>query len=219
MTTRNPSIAGDHLVWYAGYGSNLLRARFDCYINGGQPNGSTRTYPGCRDTTHPRADRPITLRHEFFFADHSTAWNGAVGFIRPVASTATTFARMYLISYGQFNDVIRQENGRDVPGDMIVPPYEHLSRGDQWKIAGVRLYGRLIKAGVQDEHPILTFTATRDDFAVGAPSEAYIKMIVSGLEETYPYLRKAEILDYLVRAEGIHGAIPGDMLAAWVLAD
>jgi len=217
MATRNPAVTEDHLVWYAGYGSNLLRERFDCYIKGGQPQGSTRTYPGCRDKTDPRADRPVTLRHEFFFADRSDAWNGAVGFIRPVASNAITFARMYLISYGQFNDVVRQENRKAVPGNMIVPPYEYLSQGDQWEIAGVRLYGRLIKAGMQDEHSILTFTATRDDFVIGPPSEAYIKMIVSGLEEAYPCMRKSEILDYLRGTEGIRDTIPGDVLAAWVL--
>jgi hypothetical protein len=217
MATRNPAITEDHLVWYAGYGSNLLRERFDCYIKGGQPKGSTRTYPGCRDKADPRADSPVTLRHEFFFADHSKAWNGAVGFIRPVASNAATLARMYLISYGQFNDVVRQENGKAVPGNMIVPPYEYLSRGNHWEIAGVRLYGRLIKTGAKDEHPILTFTATRDDFVVGPPSEAYIKMIVSGLEETYPCMRKSEILDYLRRTEGIRDTIPGDVLGACVL--
>jgi hypothetical protein len=94
MATRNRAVTEDHLVWYAGYGSNLLRERFDCYIKRGQPKGSTRTYPGCRDKTDPRADRPVTLRHEFFFADRPDAWNGAVGFIRPVASNAITFARM-----------------------------------------------------------------------------------------------------------------------------
>ena len=83
---------------------------------------------------------------------------------------------MYLISYGQFNDVVRQENRRAVPGEEIVPPYDYLSRGEHWEIAGVRLYGRLIKTGTQDEYPILTFTATRDDFVVGPPSEAYIKI-------------------------------------------
>jgi hypothetical protein len=217
MATRNPAITEDHLIWYAGYGSNLLRERFDCYIKGGQPAGSTRTYPGCRDKTDPHADRPVTLRHEFFFADHSKAWNGAVGFIRPVTSKATTFARMYLISYGQFNDVVRQENGKAIPGNVIVPHYEQLSRAQQWEIAGVRPYGRLIKTGAQDEHPILTFTATRDDFVVGPPSEAYIKMIVSGLEETYPWMRKSEILDYLGQTDGIRDAIAGDVLAAWVL--
>ena len=81
----------------------------------------------------------------------------------------------------------------------------------------MRLYGRLIKTGAQDEHPILTFTATRDDFVVGPPSEAYIKMIVSGLEETYPCMRKSEILDYLGQTDGIRDAIAGDVLAAWVL--
>jgi len=61
-----------------------------------------------------------------------------------------------------------------------------------------------MKVGIQDEHPILTFSATRNDFAIGAPSEAYIKMIVSGLEEeTYPCLLKPEILGYLGQAEGI----------------
>jgi hypothetical protein len=217
MATRNPPISEDHLVWYAGYGSNLLRKRFDCYIKGGRPEGSTKTYPGCRDRTDPRADCPLTLRHEFFFADHSTAWNGAVGFIRPVASNATTHARMYLVTYSQFNDVVRQENGKHVPGDIIVPPYERLSRGEHWEINGVRLYGRLIRTGIQDEHPILTFTATRDDFAVGPPSEAYVKMIVSGLEETYPCMRKSEIRDYLGATVGIRDAIPGDVLAAWIL--
>jgi hypothetical protein len=217
MATRNSAITEDHLVWYAGYGSNLLRERFDCYIKGGQPAGSTRTYPGCRDKTDPRGDRAVTLRHEFFFANHSKAWNGAVGFVRPVASKAATLARMYLISYGQFNDVVRQENGKAVPGEEIVPPYEDLSRGEQWEIAGVRLYGRLIKTGMEGEHPILTFTATRGDFVVGPPSEAYVKMIVSGLEETYPCMYKSEIRDYLGHTEGIRNAIPSDVLAAWVL--
>jgi hypothetical protein len=42
-------------------------------------------------------------------------------------------------------------------------------------------------------------------------------MIVSGLEETYPCMRKSEILDYLGQTDGIRDAIAGDVLAAWVL--
>jgi hypothetical protein len=60
-------------------------------------------------------------------------------------------------------------------------------------------------------------TLTGDDPAVGPPSEAYIKTIVAGLEETYPCLRKSEIIDYLGRTEGIRGAIQGDILARWIL--
>lgn len=37
MATPNPPIYEDLLVWYAGYGSNLLRKRFNCYIKGGKP--------------------------------------------------------------------------------------------------------------------------------------------------------------------------------------
>ena len=41
-------------------------------------------------------------------------------------------------------------------------------------------------------------------------------MIVSGLEETYPCMRKSEILNYFGRTEGIRDTIPGDVLAAWM---
>lgn len=218
MTVAATHASDDHLVWYAGYGSNLLRKRFDYYITGGKPEGSTKEYSGCRDKTAPRDDRQIALNHELYFADHSNSWNGAVAFIKSGAANANTYARMYLISYGQFNDVVRQENGRDVPGGNIVPPYDDLAANDQWLIPGIRLYGRLVKTGTHADRPILTFTATRDDFAIGAPSEAYVKMIVSGLEETYPCLRKSEILEYLGQVDGIRATpIQGDLLARWVL--
>jgi hypothetical protein len=108
-------------------------------------------------------------------ADRSTSWNGAVAFIKRDSTATRAYGRMYLISYGQFNDVIRQENARGIPGATIVPAFDDLASADQWQIHGVRLYGCLIKIGTQDGHPILTFTTTRDDFTVGPPSEAYIK--------------------------------------------
>jgi hypothetical protein len=206
----------NRLVWYAGYGSNLLRERFECYIKGGKPKGSTNDYAGCRDKSDPHGDQPIKLQNALYFADHSSAWDGAVAFIRSGASGATTYARMYLVTYGQFNDVVRQENGRKVPGEVIVPSYDDLARSNEWQIARLRLYGRLMKVGSRDEHPILTFSTSRDDFTIGAPSEAYVKMIVSGLQETYPCLQKSEILDYLAQAEGIRGVIPDDTLACWI---
>ncbi|MBL0236650.1 MAG: hypothetical protein IPQ02_08595 [Saprospiraceae bacterium] len=39
-------------IWYASYGSNLLEERFQCYIKGGMPKGSTKTYLGCRIQIH-----------------------------------------------------------------------------------------------------------------------------------------------------------------------
>lgn len=217
--TGTPEIttAEDRLVWYAGYGSNLLRRRFECYIYGGTPEGSTRKYPGCRDKTPPRGDQQIRLGYQLYFANYSEAWGGAIAFIRRAASDAVTYARMYLISYGQFNDVVRQENQRKVPGKTIVPSYDELADASEWSITDLRVYDRLIVVGTQDAHPILTFSTTHNDFALGAPSEVYINMIVAGLEETYPCLRKSEIIEYLGEAEGIHDVIQRDVLAHWVL--
>ena len=215
--THHIPASDNRLVWYAGYGSNLLRERFDCYIKGGRPNGSTKDYPGCRDKSAPRGDQPITLQNALYFADRSATWNGAVAFIRPSVSAPTTYARMYLITYGQFNDAVRQENGRSVPGRVIVPPFEQLTDANEWIIEGIRLYGRLIKIGMQAEHPILTFSATRNDFVIGPPSEAYIRMIVAGLNESWPCLQRADILGYLSQAEGIRNVIDPDLLAQWVL--
>jgi hypothetical protein len=217
MSGANIPPSDNRLVWYAVYGSNLLKKRFGCYIAGGKPEGSTKEYPGCRDKTPPREDRSITLQHELYFAGHSVAWNAAIAFVRHAAYGAQTHGRMYLLSYGQFNDVVRQENGRDVPGAIVVPPHDELADGDHWSIDGYRLYGRFIKTGVDDGHPVLTLTAAQDNFAVGKPGEAYVKTIAAGLEETYPCMRKSEILDYLSKTEGIRGLVQPDVLARWIM--
>jgi hypothetical protein len=144
---------------------------------------------------------------------------GAVAFISPTPSNATTFARMYLITYGQFNDVVRQENGLAIPGNIIVPPFDELGGATEWQIDGVRLYGKLIKVGAEGEHPILTFSATRADFTLGAPSEAYIRMILSGLKETYPSMCESQIIDYLAQADGIRDIIHRNVLSRCVLGN
>ena len=42
------------LVWYACYGSNLLKERFLCYIRGGRPIGAQRTFYGCKNKKEPK---------------------------------------------------------------------------------------------------------------------------------------------------------------------
>jgi len=217
MTNHAIPVSDDRLVWYAVYGSNLLRRRFDCYIQGGNPDGATREYPGCRDKTAPRDARRLVLAHSLYFAERSESWGGAIAFVRRTVSGARTYGRMYLITYGQFNDVVRQENGRDVPGSVVVPSFEAFARADHREIDGFRLYGGVIKIGARHGHPILSLTAAHENHEVGAPSEAYVKTIVSGLEETYPCMRKSKIFDYLARTQGIHDAIPADTLNRWVL--
>jgi hypothetical protein len=216
MTENGILVSDDHPVWYAVYGSNLLRSRFDCYIRGGKPDGAAEGYAGCRDKIPPRDARRFVLAHSLYFADHSESWGGAIAFIRRTVSAARTYGRIYLITYGQFNDVVRQENRRDVPGRVLVPSFEALADTGHWEITDFRLYGGVIKIGARHGHPILSLTAAHENHEVGAPSEAYVKTIVTGLKETYPCMRKSKILDYLGRSQGIHDAIPADTLNRWV---
>jgi len=210
------AVPPEQQVWYAGYGSNLRRNRFECYIAGGNPQGSKRSYTGCRDKRSPRDDRPIPLQHDLYFAEYSKLWNGSVAFINSSAGSSTTYGRMYLITYEQLNDVVLQENARNATGSFILPPFEQLALESEWLLPNIRLYGRLRKIGCVDGTPVLTFTATNDGFKFGAPSEAYVKMIVAGLQETYPALTKAAIRDYLLRARGIRGAVSSKLLSDWI---
>jgi hypothetical protein len=124
---------------------------------------------------------------------------------------------MYRITDEQFNDVVVQENGLEADGKRLIPPFEALCIQNESVLPSLRLYGRLLKVGEKDGHPVLTFTATKSDFQIGSPSEAYIKLIVAGLEETYPCMRKTEIRDYLSVAPGIQDRIPIEQLTRWIL--
>jgi hypothetical protein len=216
MTNSGNPVSDDHLVWYAVYGSNLLRKRFDCYIQGGKPEGAAKNYPGCRDRATPRDARRVMLPYGLYFADHSESWGGAIAFIRRTVPDTRSYGRMYLMTYGQFNDVVRQENSRSVPGAIVVPPFDALADADHWEIEGFRLYAGIIKIGARHGRPVLSLTAGHENHVVGAPSEAYVKTIVSGLKETYPCMRKSKILAYLSGTEGMREAIPEDRLAHWI---
>lgn len=218
MSDDGNSVSDDHLVWYATYGSNLLRGRFDCYIQGGQPAGSANAYTGCRDRASPRDARKVVLPYSLYFAERSEAWGGAIAFIRRTISDTRTYGRMYLMTYGQFNDVVRQENGRNVPGTVVVPPFEVLANANHWEIADYRLYAGIVKIGARHGHPILSLTAGHERHVVGAPSEAYVKTFVSGLKETYPCMRTSRILAYLSGTEGVREVISKDTLAEWLSA-
>ncbi|MCI0724916.1 MAG: hypothetical protein L0338_39025 [Acidobacteria bacterium] len=118
----------ESLVWYASYGSNLFRPRFLLYIQGGTVEVTRRGYEGCRDKTPPRADRPLTIDHELFFAGRSEHWQGAMAFIKPERGVETTLGRMYLITDEQFNQVVRQERGMVTQGRRLCPDLTFMAR-------------------------------------------------------------------------------------------
>lgn len=203
-------------IWYASYGSNLTyRHRFLCYIAGGTPAGSTHRNPGCRDRTPPLDSRPVTLPAELYFAAYSQSWGGSPAFIRGPKKWIT-YGRMYLITDEQFNDVVLQENDRAVDGTRFVPPYEQLTRLDTYILSSGGLYGLLWRVGSERGSPVITFTTADNTLPIGPPSEAYVKIIATGLKETYPKMTEADISQYLLRAEGIRDKIPPDQIARWV---
>ncbi len=188
-----------------------------CYIEGGVPEGRTEPNQGSRDRTAPQDSRPVPLNFELYFAGSSPAWgNGGTAFIRRGGRKSLVLGRMYLITDGQFNDVVLQENGKRVDGSRFVPPFEQLRKNGQWVLPGNPLYGGLLNIGSESGHPVLTFTTARTDLRPNAPSENYVKIIAAGIKETYPRMANREIAAYLLAAEGIHGNLDPAVIERWV---
>jgi hypothetical protein len=215
------------LVWYASYGSNISRDRFMYYIEGGELNG--RNYEGCADHTAPRADTAVMIPHELFFASRSGVWDGAMAFVRGEQG-GETLGRMYLITYNQLAQVIRQEKSLPAEGPNICPPLEYMlanpkaftnpdDPGSPAPGDARASYGQLINLGNhEDGRPILTFTAVGPDAQIkpAAPSKAYLQTIVRGLKEIHPTVTANEVVEYLSKKPGVQGKIAADTLRAWI---
>ena len=204
-------------VWYASYGSNLSSERFLCYILGGTPPGARRRNPGSRDRTPPLESRPVTLNCELYFAGSIASWGGGgVAFIRQRDQGSGTLGRMYLITEEQFNDVVLQENGKPVDGRRILPPFSQLVSSRHTLLAEAGLYARLVCIDNGPAGAIFTFTTSREDLPLNAPSQAYVRVIAAGLRETYPRMTDAEICRYLLLADGVRDQVAPGILDAWV---
>jgi hypothetical protein len=172
------------VIWYAAYGSNLSRARFDVYLRGGTPEGATHHYPGCRDLSAPLDDRTFEIDLQLAFGGTSQTWGGGVAFVRP---GGTALARIYLITDEQFADVIAQENWLD-PGSIGID-------------GGDYMYGVVPELGSLEGHAIRTITQAPDTM-LSPPSAAYLKHIADGLREAYGMSDEA-IDAYLRSAPGL----------------
>ena len=191
-------------IFYASYGSNMLESRFHCYIRGGQPEGSAKIQPGCFDTTLPTEKENITIHRELYFARESGSWQGGgVAFIGTEPNEqAHTLGRMYLITAGQFIDIIRQEN--DFYGNLVIDLGKAIEQGSLI-IHPTWWYGNLLYLGDKNGHPIFTFThATPQPEAINPPGENYLRTIIAGLKESY-HMSNKEIYAYLKDKPGIRG--------------
>jgi hypothetical protein len=200
-------------VWYASYGSNLNAERFTCYLSGGRPAGSSRDYEGARDKRPARRTVALEMRYPLYFAGTSKTWGGSPAFIDASTPSGRTFGRGYLVTWEQFEDVVAQENGRS--SGLIAIGDEKLEPGFSRQIGPGR-YELLVCTGRMEGCPVVTFTSPQAvaDAEIGAPTPAYLAMLVGGLRETHRLTDEA-IVDYLGSAPG---CAPEQVLAALPLA-
>lgn len=180
MTTR---------VWYASYGSNLSRHRFERYLRGGTPRGGRRRYPGARDRSPPSGDRPVSLPYRLRFGGASRTWGGGMAFV-DTTTDGHVLARAYRITIEQFADIHAQENG----GDADATDLAAVADG-QGVVAGRGNYPVIIRCGTLEGTPMFTFTAERLPFR-SPPATAYVRTIATGLAESHR-LTTPPIVDYL----------------------
>ena len=194
----NPS----KLVWYVSYGSNMCSSRLGYYLAGGTLPGTARTYAGCRDPRPPRRTSPATLPGTVYFALESTVWTGGTAFYDPTAPGSTA-ARAYLLTAGQFADVVSQEMRRTPGEDLDLSPVLATGRAQ----LGPGRYETLVLAGHRDGCPLLTFTAPWGlaDVRPAAPAAAYLTTLAAGLREAHGWTAR-QTAEYLAALPGARGA-------------
>jgi hypothetical protein len=175
--------------------------RLTYYLSGGAPLGARRAYPGCRDRRAPLRTIGYELSGGVYFATESAVWGGGRAFYDPELPGSAA-ARAYLITFGQFADVVAQEMAR-APGEDLDLTTVLANRRVK---LGPGRYETLLYVGDLDGYPLLTFTAPwrAADVRWTPPSAAYLRIIMAGLQETYGWdnLRIARYLASLPGARG-----------------
>jgi hypothetical protein len=180
-------VGSAELVWYVSYGSNLNRARFLAYLQGGRVAGNDLVYKGCSDTSPPVDDVALELPHSLYFAGWSgRVWGGtSAGFITLDAHAPAALARAYLITQGQFVEVVRQENANRADIADFEVTLERAGEYGHARMLPSGTYTELIYCGERGGHAMLSFTASEDRTDFAAPSAAYLRVIGSGLKECH----------------------------------
>ncbi len=204
------------LIWYAAYGSNLLKDRFLTYLRGGEVPGSGRHQHGARDGSDPVDDQPYRFDRPLGFGRESRGWGGrGVCFVDPDRTVpGDTLGRAWLITDEQLADVWAQENGT-VDGPAI--DVEALVTGGSLDLdLGRGWYRRLECLGSLDGHPVATITCDSMP-EPNAAGMAYLEVVGRGLIETWG-MPAGEAADYLASRRGNVGQIDRSALEALLAA-
>ncbi len=150
----------DDVIWYAGYGSNLSKERFMCYIEGGICRENGREYDGCtKKQLVSDAYDHAWFPGQMYFGNKSGTWNRkGVAFYDSNAS-GRTFMRMFKITRQQLKEIQVQE-----------------CPSKNW-------YGKIQALGIHaDGSPIYTLTSEARRPA-NAPDDTYLSLIKKALIE------------------------------------
>jgi hypothetical protein len=173
-------------VWYAAYGSNLHRGRFQHYLD------------RARDGSTPAEEAATTVAHQLRFERDSSVWCGGVAFLDPAPASGVALVRLWSVSVEQFEDVLAQEN-RLGPGEVSVDWIDLEAEGHHDIEGG--WYRRVLWCGRWAQDPVVTFTCDR----VAAPTPPrpdYLAHLLSGLRSSHGIDATAAAA-YLLAAPGV----------------
>jgi hypothetical protein len=132
------------------------------------------------------------------FAWESPTWGGGIAFYEPDAE-GVVLARAYLITPGQFSDVLAQEMRREPGADVDL---SEVIRNRRHSLGPGR-YETLHLTGELDDRPVVTFsTPDVDQLGIRAPAEAYLATMARGLRDTHGLSEQA-VVDYLAGCRGV----------------
>ena len=204
----------DRTVWYAAFGSNLLRERFVTYLTGGPvPYSTGRVQAGARDRRPPSAERTVEIDRRLYFAGSSPGWgHGGVAFIGgPTVDERSALVRLWRITWSQFEDVFAQENASTAP---LAIDCEAVTAAGGLDLLPSR-FGRVAPLGPgPDGAPMVTVTAPSDAALPSRPADrSYLRVVGLGLMQAFGLTAPAAA-DYLATADGNAGQIDPVELAA-----
>ncbi|KAG5056559.1 hypothetical protein AAZX31_05G020700 [Glycine max] len=199
-------------IWYASYGSNMWKARLNCYLAGGQVEGMQKGCSGSVNRTLPKEILWKTFPcHIFFGRDSSHSWGmGGVAFLNPEKSFQhNTYMCLYKISLEQFNDILFQENGLSLDAGSPLFDITTLNAISYKEFHSLEVvkgawYGNVVYLGKELDIPVITMTCSLLDierFKSGklplrAPNKAYANTLIKGLVDG-EQLSEVEAIAYI----------------------
>jgi hypothetical protein len=203
------AFSDDDPIWYASYGSNCNAERFEAYLTGGQAEGATRPERGARDPRPPARSEPCWFPTGIRFVGDASKWGGGGVAFLDHAGGGRAPGRRYLITKGQFDDVVAQENRRE----MTPLPVDGLESGVVTPV-GDGYYDGLLRLDPVDGIPVATFTSPEPwaDRPTNPPSAAYAGTVLRGLLEVHRN-GVEELVAALLAAPGVSAGWNASQLA------